>query len=155
MPTILRSFEIKDSEELKRLKTLFEQEMQWSPSTTFIEEFIKIVAGISKKDSALVKLAVVDDKVVGYCIATKDLHTYEGVVLDVTMDSAYIWDMYVLKNFRHKGIGKQLLDTMIQYLKSIGKKNVFMIVNVWNEDGKKFYERNGFRTWGYFLRRQI
>jgi len=76
-------------------------------------------------------------------------------VLDVTMDSAHIWDMYVLKEFRHKGIGRRLLNNVAQHLKNVGKKNVFLIVNVWNDDGKKFYEANGFKTWGFFLRRQI
>jgi len=155
MSIIIRKFESKDSGELRRLKTLFEQELQWSPPEIFIEEFLKVVAGISKKDPELVKLAVVDGEVVGYCIAAKDLHSYEGFVLDITMDSAYIWDMYVLKDSRNEGTGKRLLDNMIQYLKNVGKKNVFLIVNVWNEDGKKFYEANDFKTWGYFLRRQI
>ena len=117
MSIIIRNFERRDSGELRRLKTLFEQELQWSPPEIFIEEFLKVVAGISKKDSELVKLAVADGKVVGYCIAAKDLHSCEGVVLDITMDSAYIWDMYVLKDFRHKDIGERLLDNMIQYLK--------------------------------------
>lgn len=72
MSIIIRNFERRDSGELRRLKTLFEQELQWSPPEIFIEEFLKVVAGISKKDSELVKLAVADGKVVGYCIAAKD-----------------------------------------------------------------------------------
>ncbi len=49
MSIIVRNFERMDSGELRRLKTLFEQELQWSPPETFIDEFSKVVAGISKR----------------------------------------------------------------------------------------------------------
>jgi hypothetical protein len=43
------------------------------------------------------KIAVMDKKIVGYCISVKRLHNYEGVVIDVTWNSAYIWEPIELK----------------------------------------------------------
>jgi len=137
------------------LKKTCERESGWEPPSGYVEEFSKIVLGICRKDANLVKVALVDDKLVGYCISVKDLHSYEGVVFDVTWRSAYIWDFFVLKTHRKRGIGEALLNETITYLKSIGKDKVGLLVNYRNNIAKRFFENRGFKLWSRFLVKSI
>lgn len=54
---------------------------------------------------------------------------------------AYLTKVFTLKEYRHKGIGGQLLSFIKNYLKNISCELIF----VWpSEESIKFYERNGF-----------
>jgi len=147
----IESFTREKAPELKELKKLCETEMGWIPPQEYLEEWIRAVIGISNQDSNLVKMAVVNEKIVGYCISVKKLHNYDGVVMDVTWKSAYIWDLFVLKEHRNIGIGTAFLNDAIAYLKSIGADKVGLLVNYWNQDAKRLFERLGFKVWSHFL----
>ena len=54
---------------------------------------------------------------------------------------AYIQDLMVCPDYQGKGIGTDLMDKMIEYLK---KKRIYMISVVYEECLKPFYERFGF-----------
>jgi ribosomal protein S18 acetylase RimI-like enzyme len=152
---------VRDSKEedlamLVDLKRISERELNWEPPEEYLEEFSKIVQGIYERDKSLIKVAEADGELVGYCISVKDLHSYNGVVLDITMDSAYIWELFVLKEEHHrKGIGSQLLEEAIQHLKSIGKARCYLSVNYRNEEGKGFWEKKGFTLRGYLLEKRL
>jgi len=137
------------------LKKVCEKESGWEPPSDYIEEFSKVVLGICRKDANLVKVALVNDELVGYCISVKHLHSYEGVVFDVTWGSAYIWDLFVLKTHRRRGIGETLLNETITYLKSIGKDKVGLLVNFRNNIAERFLEKRGFKPWSHFLVKHI
>jgi len=154
------SFVVRDSEEeelakLVNMKRISERELGWEPPEEYLEEFSKIVRGIRKRDKSLVKVAEADGELVGYCIAVKDLHSYDGVVLDITMDSAYLWELYVPKQLHRKGIGTKLLEETIQHLKSIGKTRCYLTENYWNEEGKAFWDKKGFTLRGYLLEKRL
>ena len=57
-----------------------------------------------------------------------------------------ITELIVSKKIRGKGIGKQLLNAMEAYLKSIGCKDILLGVFAYNENAIKFYEKNGYHT---------
>ena len=56
---------------------------------------------------------------------------------------AYIQDLTVHPSHQGKGIGTELMNKMIMYLK---EKNIYMISVVFEKDLKPFYERFGFYT---------
>ena len=56
---------------------------------------------------------------------------------------AYIQDLMVCPNHQGKGIGTDLMNKMIKYLK---EKRIYMISVVYEERLKPFYERFGFYT---------
>jgi len=116
-----------------------------------LDEWVKAVIGIYRQDPNLVKVALTDERIVGYCISVKRLHNYEGVVMDVTWKSAYVWDLFVLKEHRNIGIGTALLDDAIVYLKSIGFDKVGLLANYWNKNAKRLVEKLSFKLWSYFL----
>jgi ribosomal protein S18 acetylase RimI-like enzyme len=114
---------------LEKLKKLCEIEMGWSPLKEYLEEWVKSVIGIYRQDPNLVNIAVTNEKIVGYCISVKKLHNYDGVVMDITWKSAYIWDLFVLKEYRNTGIGTALVKETIAYLKLLGVDKVGLLVN--------------------------
>lgn len=147
----IKSFTREQVSELEKLQKICEIEMSWDPPQEYLEEWIKAVLGIYHQDPNLVKIAAIDEKIVGYCISVKRLHNYEGVVMDVTWNSAYIWDLFVLQQCRSMGIGTALLNDAIAYLKSIGVDKVGLLVNYRNENAKKLFEKLGFKLLSHFL----
>jgi ribosomal protein S18 acetylase RimI-like enzyme len=137
--------------QLEKLENQCETEMGWSPPKEYLDEWVKTVKGIYQQDPNLVKIAIINEKTVGYCISVKKLHNYDGVVMDITWKSAYIWDLFVLKEHRNTGIGTALLNDTIAYLKSTGADKVGLLVNYWNENAKKLFEKLGFKLWSHFL----
>ena len=71
-----------------------------------------------------------DDKLIGYI---------DSVSNGVT--DAYIQDLMVCPDYQGKGIGTDLMNKMIKYLK---EKHIYMISVVYDECLKPFYERFGF-----------
>jgi ribosomal protein S18 acetylase RimI-like enzyme len=148
-------FKKRQISELKELKRLCEIETGWSPPQEYLDEWVKVVLGINNQDPYLVKVALVGQKIVGYCIAVKRLHSYDGVVLDITWNSAYIWDLFVLKEHRNKGVGTALISDAIAYLKSIGIDKVGVLVNYWNDHAKRLFKKLGFKLWSHFLVKRL
>ena len=55
-----------------------------------------------------------------------------------------ITELVVAKEYRDKHIGKKLLDSMKDYLKSIGCEKIMIAVFGYNENAINFYEKNGY-----------
>lgn len=53
-------------------------------------------------------------------------------------------ELIVNKKYRGKGIGQKLFDAMQDYLKSIGCEKILIEVFAYNENARKFYEKNGY-----------
>lgn len=71
-----------------------------------------------------------NDKLIGYIDSVSN-----GV------SDAYIQDLMVCPDYQGKGIGTDLMDKMIEYLK---KKRIYTISVVYEECLKPFYEQFGF-----------
>jgi ribosomal protein S18 acetylase RimI-like enzyme len=140
---------------LTALQSLCETEIGWNPPQEYLEEWTKAVIGIHRQDHNLIKVAFDDNNIVGYCISVKKLHDYEGVVMDITWKTAYIWDLFVCKEYRNRGIGTALLQDAFTYLKSIGFDKVGLLVNCGNEDARKLYEKQGFKLYSQFFLKSL
>ena len=75
---------------------------------------------------------------------------YEGTEMIGVVDSvsngvtdAYIQDLIVHPDYQRKGIGTELMNRMISYMK---EKNIYMVSVLFEENLKSFYERFGFYT---------
>ena len=73
-----------------------------------------------------------EDELVGYidCVSN-------GVT------DAYIQDLMVHPKYQGKGVGSELMNKMIEYLKA---NKIYMISVIFDESLKSFYERFGFYT---------
>lgn len=56
----------------------------------------------------------------------------------------YIQDMVVTKAYRSKGVGSRLMSAVKEYAKANGAEFLRTQVFPQNEDGMRFYEKNGF-----------
>lgn len=85
--------------------------------------------------------------VTSYChIAAFDNNRVIGYVDCVSngLTDAYIQDLMVHPEHHHRGIGTELMNQMIAYLKD---KNIYMISVVYGEEElRPFYEQFGFIT---------
>lgn len=59
-------------------------------------------------------------------------------------DSLFMSKLYLKKEFRGKGLGSDALQEMLSIGRNLGKKRVYLRVNVGNAAAIKTYEKNGF-----------
>ena len=71
-----------------------------------------------------------------------------GRALSDGISDAYIQDIVVLKQYRNRGIGSGIINTIIEQLK---KNNIDWITLIGEPDTGKFYRRLNFRTMKNFL----
>jgi len=57
---------------------------------------------------------------------------------------AHISELIVKKNFRKKGIGKQLLDHATSWCKKMGATQLILTLWDGNVDARKFYKKQGY-----------
>ncbi|NRD18823.1 GNAT family N-acetyltransferase [Winogradskyella eckloniae] len=78
----------------------------------------------------------VDSIIEGIALVYPRYSTWKGEVL-------HLEDLIVSESCRGKGLGTQLLDTVVTYAKQIGVKRVSWEVLDWNENAIKFYQSKG------------
>lgn len=81
----------------------------------------------------------VDGKVEGLALVYPRYSTWKGKVL-------HLEDLIVSEASRGKGLGTLLLDTVVEYGKSMGVKRIGWEVLDWNEPAIEFYEKKGARV---------
>jgi ribosomal-protein-alanine N-acetyltransferase len=84
------------------------------------------------RDDTLFLAAAEDGKIVGYC----------GVVM--AADEGDITNVSVDKQHQNRGVGKQLLETLIQKTQEAGIKKLFLEVRESNTRAIHLYEKMGF-----------
>ncbi|MCL5960009.1 MAG: GNAT family N-acetyltransferase, partial [Chloroflexi bacterium] len=57
-----------------------------------------------------------------------------------------IYNLYVKRLWRRRGIGRQLMDEAISWIKNKGGEIVFLNVASQNEEARQFYDQLGFKT---------
>lgn len=81
-------------------------------------------------------VAVVDEHIIGFATWFKAYYSWSG-------KSVYLDDLYVSSSFRRYGIGKQLLDKVIETAKELDCKKVRWLVSHWNTKAIEFYKLQG------------
>ncbi|MCD4721922.1 MAG: GNAT family N-acetyltransferase [Desulfobacula sp.] len=111
---------------MEELIQLYKEAGWWEPSYDCHPEFLNYIV----KNSALFVGAFLGKKLIGMGRALSDLSS-----------DAYIQDVAVLKEFRGKGIGKKIIQTLIEKLK---ENNVDWIGLVAQPGTSSFYKELGF-----------
>jgi len=78
----------------------------------------------------------VDHIIEGIALVYPRYSTWKGEVL-------HLEDLIISEKSRGKGLGSQLLDTVVKYGKDLGVKRICWDVLDWNEPAIKFYESKG------------
>lgn len=91
-------------------------------------------------------LAIEDNKAIGLimgCVPPYDKYDY----LDYKCPKrGEITELIVTKKVRSSGVGKSLMNKMEEYFKIVGCEYILVDVFGYNENGIKFYQKDGYHT---------
>ena len=107
------------------------------------EEYFEKTMEEVKKCNGKILLFKENEKIVGLVVGI--VNNEEVTRIDFKAPKrGRITELVVAKEYRDKHIGKKLLDSMKDYLKSIGCEKIMIAVFGYNENAIKFYEKNGY-----------
>jgi len=153
---LIRKAKLKDLDVLSKmslslLKYHQKFDKYFSPSKNadkFLKSFQKKC--IYSKNYYLI-VSILDGKINGYALA--GLSSRPPIFKDRKV--GFIYDVYVEEKFRKRGIGKELLEEMFNWLKSNKIKNVELSVHAMNALGNKVWIKENFRVTSHKMHREI
>jgi ribosomal-protein-alanine N-acetyltransferase len=92
---------------------------------------------LAHTEPALFLVAVEDEKLLGYIIGETEQRV--GTLV------GHLLSLAVRQEKRRKGIGRQLIEALIEILKKQGCRKLVLEVRVSNYSAKVFYQKQGFR----------
>lgn len=135
-----------DSESLERLYTQLEKDAVYYQPEHFVMsgKGARISDGLFESDTQAVYVAEVGGEVVGFVHIL--LMESKNIACLKREKNVYIQDMVVDEKYRSKGTGTLLMGAVKQYGRDHGASFVRTQVFPMNEDGLRFYRRNGFEV---------
>lgn len=129
-----------DVPELSRLlDELFSIEQDFQPNTERQERGMKLLIGMP--DRGVIKVARDDaGRVVGMVSAQLVISTAEGA------PSAWVEDMVVRDGLRGKGVGRALLESLLEWAKIKGATRAQLLVDLDNEPALGYYDHLGWQA---------
>ena len=98
----------------------------------------EIFAGsIFEKNYAKILVCESEGKIIAYAIYFYTFSTFLG------LGGMYLEDLYVQKEYRNKGIGKEFFKHLAKICKDENLQHLELACLRWNEPGIKFYEKMG------------
>jgi ribosomal protein S18 acetylase RimI-like enzyme len=95
-------------------------------------------------------------------VAEDENHSFVGYLfvgesrnLMIGKSSGYIYDIYVKKEFRGKGIGKQLIKKAEDYCRERGYTRLSLMVSARNQPALRLYESTGFQKDQIYMDKEI
>ena len=101
---------------------------------------------ISNKNNGKCYLAIENDKVIGLIMGTISSYDEYDYLDYKCPKRGEITELIVTNKIRSKGIGKELINKMEEYFKSVGCEYVIVDVFAYNEIGKKFYNKKDYHV---------
>jgi len=124
---------------------MFEIEHFTLPSEANADKWIKFIRDSLAEKRSCLFVAKSGNKPVGFAYGS----VFREHPLEVLEFVGNINDVYVLPEFRGKGIGKKLIAKSLNRLKVEGVKAVRLTVLTKNEIAVKLYEKFGFKIYRY------
>lgn len=103
------------------------------------------------KKSNFAFVAIDGNKVVGYIAG--GLIKIEDYMKHCKL--AEVENMFILEDYRRKGVGKRLMDEMFKWCKSNGIERIRVIASFQNILGINFYKREGFNEYNLVLEKGL
>ncbi len=98
------------------------------------------------KNNGKCYLAIENDKVIGLIMGTISSYDEYDYLDYKCPKRGEITELIVTNKIRSKGIGKELINKMEKYFKSVGCEYVIVDVFAYNEIGKKFYNKKDYHV---------
>ena len=118
------------------------------PDCRFNEDmFGKILLRCAKQRPDSVKIAEVDGKVAGY-VWCRSVSSAVGVF-------GRIEHVFVDEKFRHRGVGKVLMQTAEEHFRSCGVKKIKLTVTSGNKSAVSLYNNMGYETRRFIMEKDL
>lgn len=127
---------VESAEEFQGLLKVFREVFDWEESEFPDSSYLTNLLG---NPQFLVLDAKAEDKIVG------GLTAYLLPGYQTKKSSIFIYDLGVATNFQRQGIGKSLIDKLLDYAKNHQIQDIFVDTELEdNEDALAFYQKTGF-----------
>jgi ribosomal protein S18 acetylase RimI-like enzyme len=119
----------------------------FTPSAHWPREYGAYLRTLMARDDALAVIAKDGPEIIGYAIGRITSlpsffeHRFRG----------YIHDVYVREAHRRRGVGRRLVEEILEWLRARGVTMVELTVAA-NNDATAFWERLGFQTYMYQMK---
>jgi len=121
------------------LNDLFTIEVDFKPNIE--RQTIGLKMLVAQPSYGVIKIAsITDGLIIGMVSAQLVISTAQGNY------SAWIEDMIVANAYRHQGIGKQLLQSAIEWAKDKGATRAQLLVDIENERALGYYQHLGWQS---------
>lgn len=148
MPLKIRTYETQDQGSVLKLA---EKYASWDTTPTPAD-----VGGFHATDPDFFLVAEVDQAIVGFIYGTESRRIPTEVLQNWNAGKVgSIETMAVEVKFRRKGIGTLLLKKLLELFKDKGIDTVTLSVPASEIAAQKLYQKFGFETRGYFLRKKL
>ena len=127
---------VKSAEEFQVLLEVFREVFDWEESEFPDSSYLANLLG---NPQFLVPVAMVENQIIG------GLTAYLLPSYQTKKSSLFIYDLGVATNFQRQGIGKSLIDKLLDYAKKHQIQDVFVDTELEdNENSLAFYQKTGF-----------
>ena len=127
---------VESAEEFQGLLEVFREVFDWEESEFPDSSYLANLLG---NPQFLVLVAKAENKIIG------GLTAYVLPGYQTKKSSIFIYDLGVATNFQRQGIGKSLIDILLDYAKNRQIQDVFVDTEQEdNEDALAFYQKTGF-----------
>lgn len=148
MPLKIRTYETQDQGSVLKLA---EKYASWDTSPTVAD-----IQGFHATDPDFFLVAELDQAIVGFIYGTESRHIPTEVLQNWNSGKVgSIETLAVEVKLRRKGIGTLLLKELLELFKDRGIDTVTLSVPANEIAAQKLYQKFGFETRGYFLRKRL
>jgi ribosomal protein S18 acetylase RimI-like enzyme len=130
---------------------MFEIEPLTIPSEANSSKWLDFVKDGLVKGRNVLMVAKVEEKIVGYVLLTLPREQ----IFEVQESFGLVNELYVLRGFRKKGIGKRLLEESLGRIKAEGFKTARISVLSGDKDAVRLYRKLGFRVFMYNVTKKL
>jgi ribosomal protein S18 acetylase RimI-like enzyme len=113
--------------------------------------WLELVYKLLAENREALIVAEENNKIVGYLLYKLDA----SYPFKVKEKWAYISDLYVLPEYRRRGIGNALINQMEEIVKKSGIYKVRLLVWGENTNALEFYKKLGFKIKGFLLEKEL
>ncbi len=122
----------------------------FEPSPSWPREYGAYLRTLMGRDDALAVIAKEGDEIIGYAIGRITTlppffeHRYRG----------YIHDVFVREAYRRRGVGRRLVEEILDWLRHRGVSLIELTVAT-NNDAVHFWKRLGFQTYMHQMKLEL
>jgi ribosomal protein S18 acetylase RimI-like enzyme len=123
----------------------------FTPADTWQDGYAQYLTGLLGRDDARVLVARRNGDIVAYGIARVTLLP----PFFLERRRGFIQDVYTVKGYRRRGIGRKLANALLHWLREVGMETAELTVASGNLPGIHFWRNLGFEVYMHYCKRRL